>query len=127
MKAAPRPDRFPPSRESYAFPKSLRLLKRAEFVNLKSSRRRFHTDNFILVFKGNELGTQRLGISVGRKTGSAVKRNRIKRLLRECFRLNRSTFPEEYDTLIIGKHYERGINLRLVEQELRAIICNKSG
>ncbi|NCO60684.1 MAG: ribonuclease P protein component [Deltaproteobacteria bacterium CG_4_8_14_3_um_filter_51_11] len=124
MKSAPRPDRILPSRESYAFPKSLRLLKRAEFVNLKSSRRRFHTDHFILVFKSNELGTQRLGLSVSKRTGSAVRRNRMKRLLRECFRLHRPEFPAGCDTLIIGKRFEPCINLRLVEQEIESIIVS---
>ncbi|RJR19506.1 MAG: ribonuclease P protein component [Desulfobacteraceae bacterium] len=127
MMNALKPVRSLPSQERYTFPKSLRLLKRVDFVNLKSSKERLHTAHFILVTKGNALGYSRLGVAVSRKTGKAVKRNRIKRLLREYFRLNRSIFPHDYDTLVIAKKDAGSLNLRLLEQEMNKLFGKKSG
>lgn len=48
----------------------------------------------------NGLAYSRLGLSVSRKVGSAVKRNRWKRLLREAFRLNRQRLPTGLDLVL---------------------------
>jgi ribonuclease P protein component len=45
-------------------------------------------------------GSNRLGISVQKKTGKAVRRNRIKRLVRETFRINRDLFPACSDIVV---------------------------
>ena len=49
----------------------------------------------------NELSHSRIGLSLGRRIGNAVRRNRIKRLLRESFRLNRMEWPDGYDWLVV--------------------------
>jgi len=51
----------------------------------------------------NELAVTRLGLSVGRKHGGAVRRNRIKRLLREAFRLERPTLPIGLDLVVVPR------------------------
>jgi ribonuclease P protein component len=48
----------------------------------------------------------RLGISIGRPVGNAVKRNRIKRLLRESFRGARSHFSTNVDVVVLVKPHE---------------------
>jgi len=50
---------------------------------------------------GNELKRTRLGIVAGRKVGNACARNRIKRRLREYFRLNRGKMPLETDIVFV--------------------------
>jgi ribonuclease P protein component len=54
----------------------------------------------------NDLDHPRLGLSVGRKVGIAPKRNRIKRLLREAFRLLQHDLPRGYDILITVRPHE---------------------
>ncbi|MFA9477181.1 ribonuclease P protein component [Phycisphaerales bacterium AB-hyl4] len=49
----------------------------------------------------NELAFNRLGLSVGRRVGSAVVRGRVKRLLREAFRLEQLSGPQGYDMVIV--------------------------
>jgi ribonuclease P protein component len=48
------------------------------------------------------VGMTRLGISAGKKAGKACARNRIKRRLKEYFRLNRDKFPPETDVVFIA-------------------------
>jgi ribonuclease P protein component len=59
--------------------------------------------HFTTVTCVNTQGIKRLGITVTKKTGNAVKRNRIKRLVREFFRLNKSVFPAGHDVVIMAK------------------------
>ena len=48
----------------------------------------------------NELAYSRMGLSVPRRAGTAVARNRIKRLLREAFRLTQHELPGGYDIIV---------------------------
>ena len=55
----------------------------------------------LVVFaRRNTLGHARLGLSVGRKVGNAVVRNRVKRLLREAFRLHQRDLPAGLDLVV---------------------------
>ena len=57
-------------------------------------------EGYGLIFLANARKYNRLGISVHRKAGNAVRRNRIKRLVREVFRLHRDQFPPFADIVL---------------------------
>ena len=68
--------------------------------------RRVKGSDFSLIFLANELSDSRLGISVHRMLRGAVRRNRIKRIVREVFRLNRDIFPKACDIVItVGPNF----------------------
>ncbi len=54
----------------------------------------------------NSLGHPRLGLSVSRRVGTAVLRNRIKRLLREAFRLSQHELPGAFDYVIVVRPHQ---------------------
>ncbi len=88
---------------SQRFSAEFRLRSSADF-DLVYRRKCSVSDGLILVFvRGNELPHPRLGLSVSRKIGNAVVRNRWKRLLREAFRLSRLDLPPGIDIVVIPR------------------------
>lgn len=67
-----------------------RLGRRRDFEQVYRAGRRIDAGICVIHYHENDLGCDRLGLSVSRKIGGAVKRNRAKRLIRELFRRNRS-------------------------------------
>jgi len=111
--------------ESPLYPKSERLLNRKDFVNLNRGDKRYLTEHFTVIFKENGLGISRLGVTVSKKIGKAVKRNRIKRLLREFFRLNKKIFPKGFDVVFVANKGADNLNYWKIQEELSEIIIDK--
>ena len=71
-------------------------------------RRLYHTAGFadsylVLYARRNRLGENRVGITVSKKLGHAVVRNRTRRRLREIYRLNESRFHVGYDIVVVAR------------------------
>lgn len=68
--------------------------------------RRLKGKGFSLVFLANDLGYSRLGVSIHRMLRGSVQRNRIKRIIREVFRLHREAFPQASDIVVtVGPNF----------------------
>ena len=99
------------------FPKSVRLRKRADFVGLLSATGRFTVKGFLVVWNANDYQKPRLGITVSKKVGCAVIRNRVKRYTREVFRHHRLSFPA-VDINVIARRDAALMDFRSVQIEL---------
>jgi ribonuclease P protein component len=65
----------------------------------------------------------RVGVSVSKDHGAAVRRNKIKRLLREAFRLERRHLPADFDLVLIPRPREGKLQLQALRTELLALVA----
>jgi len=85
------------------FPASNRMKRPSEFQLVYRQAKR-SGDGLLLVFaRANGLDRTRIGLSVSRKFGSSVRRSRIKRVLREAFRLSGGEIPVGMDLILIPR------------------------
>ena len=90
----------------HTHPKSHHLRLPREFDAVYAARVRESRGPVTVYATPNDLGHPRLGLSVSRKVGTAVRRNRIRRLLREAFRLMQHDFPRGYDLVLVVRPHE---------------------
>ena len=72
-----------------------------DFQKVYAGRQKVNTSSIIVCYSPNGLLHARLGVSVGVKHGNAVRRNRIKRVLRSAFRQGRASLPPGFDYVLI--------------------------
>jgi len=92
-----------PSEPDQRFPRSCRLTARRQFLAVYDMGQRVSSRSFLLFGLPNAVGHVRLGITVTRKIGCAVRRNRTKRLIREVFRRNRHRITAALDLVVNAK------------------------
>ncbi|MDR2055953.1 MAG: ribonuclease P protein component [Desulfovibrio sp.] len=88
-----------------ATPQHERLRRRADFLACYDKGKRYHSEHFLvfLLAGAPSAGRTRIGLAISRKVGKAVVRNRIKRLLREFFRLQGDLLPLRADMVTVAK------------------------
>jgi ribonuclease P protein component len=87
----------------YRFGTQRRLKKISDFERIFSRRLSVSDSRLVVYARCNGLSWSRLGVSVGKKLGPAVQRNRYKRTLREAFRLMQHELPAGYDYVLIPR------------------------
>ena len=101
-----------------AFPKEYRLLRRSEFRQVYEVGQRRSAPIGVIFFRPNGLSMTRLGITAPTKLGGAVFRNRVKRRVREVFRLNRLTSPAGWDIVVNPREAMATVEFSKLVQEL---------
>lgn len=91
---------------SESFGAADRVRRRGEYRRIQTRGTKVHSRRFLWMVHPSLVGADhaRLGVVVTKKLGSAVRRNRIKRVLREVFRRHRELFPSASDVVAIAKH-----------------------
>lgn len=74
---------------------------------------RSHANRFLVLYafpRGDDSGEEvRLGVSVGRKVGGAIERNKVKRAMREAFWAMSERLPAGYDFVLVGRSDVAGL------------------
>jgi len=100
------------------FGKQERIVRRRDFIDLNLHGERYLTKHFLVVLRKNGGDITRLGINVSKRVGGSVERNRIKRMVREFFRLNKHGLPKGYDILIVALQQGDEVSFTSVNEEL---------
>jgi ribonuclease P protein component len=95
----------------------MRLKKRREFKRVQGRGKKIWGRRFIYTISPGATQKTRLGITVSRKVGNAVKRNRIKRWVREVFRTHPHLFPDVVDVVVIAKRDIDDFSFAAIRQE----------
>jgi ribonuclease P protein component len=93
-------------------------------VSLSHKGQRINAPNFLIITRANSRGETRLGVTVSGKVGNAVVRNRVKRLIRECFRRHRSRIIPSKDVLIIARKGAANLSSSELESELKNAVIH---
>ncbi|UCD74911.1 MAG: ribonuclease P protein component [Phycisphaerales bacterium] len=102
------PDR-PASRAQvrYRFPRRMRLMHARQFRAVYAGQVRRNAGPLLVYAAPNGLDHLRIGLAVPKRVGTAVRRNRVKRMLREALRLMQHDLPGGYDLVVNVRPHER--------------------
>jgi ribonuclease P protein component len=117
-----------PLRARLTFGATDRLRQSADFIRVQREGVRFQTTHFV-VYGLRLAGTDstQLGITVSRRVGKAVSRNRVKRRVRECFRLIlRPMLPAGTSLVVIARKGAATLGAPAINHELRTVILSVS-
>jgi len=111
-------------------PKALRKEERIslerDFAKVFRQGRRVRTEYFTVVLCPNDLGIRRLAVVAPKRVGKAVVRNRMKRLAREFFRLNKCRLRSSTDYIFVARKGDKKVGYREVEATLAVLLEGRS-
>jgi ribonuclease P protein component len=110
---------------SLTLPGSLRLKTQRDFRSVYGRGRRASGDWVTVVVwprRAGEVPAPRLGLSVSKEHGGAVRRNKLKRVLREAFRLERDRMPPNCDVVLIPRRRDDDLPLAALRIELPRLV-----
>ena len=117
------------------FPRARRVRKRVDYLRIQSQGRRFSTPHFLVFMlpsshcnpqrsqgsRPPDRHATRFGITVSRKVGDAVTRNRVKRWIREYCRRWASALPPSLDIVVVARPQAAGAGFAPISAELASL------
>ena len=104
-----------------------RLKSGLEFREIYAERVFVRNQELSLCYRPARLGHSRLGLSVSRRIGNAVARNRVKRVLRECYRRLAKTIKQPVDLIIIPRNFQSASDYEVMLRSLDKLIAKLNG
>ena len=83
--------------------KEEKIKKNSHFRFIYGRGKSFSNEYLVLYIFKNGKNLNRVGISVSKKVGNSVVRNRVKRLIRENYRLNKDMFKKGFDFIFVAR------------------------
>lgn len=102
--------------------KSESLKKNILFRNVYNSGKSYANKYLIMYIVKNGLSFNRIGISVSKKVGNSVVRHRVKRLIKESYRLNEEKLKSGYDIVVVARQSVKDRRYSEVENALLHLI-----
>ena len=103
-----------------------RLLRSADFERVLRRGNRVAAGEFVLIAAAGEGERCRLGLTVGKRVGNSVRRNAVKRRVREWFRANRGKLPAGTDLVVVGRSGAARLSGREVFARLDAAVARQA-
>lgn len=98
------------------------IKKNRDFRRLYRSGKSSANAYLAVYLRRNKLDSNRLGITTGVKLGNAVTRNRVRRLIREAYRLCEDRLIKGYDIVIVARTRAAGASFKDIDESLRALM-----
>jgi len=102
--------------------KSLRLTKNLEFIRVYKTGRRLTSPFFTMYIKKNDLKVTRLGVSISKKVGKSVVRNKIKRRIKEIIRTNYDHIKQGYDIVVSVRPQAVQLDFKGIVREIKGLM-----
>ena len=112
---------------SFSFSANCRLKKKKDFAGLQAQANKFYSKHFLILIASSPTSNSRLGITITTKVDKrAVGRNRLKRRIREVFRLTRRRLVKNFDILVIARQNASFCPYDQVKREILGILHHNS-
>ena len=109
----------------YKLPKRRILRKNKEFQKVYRYGHSYANRYLVLYVFADNSPQSKVGFAAGKKLGNAVTRNRVKRLLRETYRLNQNLLQQKHCLLLVGRKAATDVKYCVVEKAFRNL-CRKA-
>jgi ribonuclease P protein component len=106
-------------------PKKIKLKHNSDFQAVYKAGRSFANKMAVLYVVPAEAGKGHIGFAAGKRLGCAVVRNRVKRLLREAYRLNQNRICQDYDLILVGRQRAVGADYASVAKAFMEL-CSRA-
>jgi len=101
-----------------AMNKLLKLRKHFEFKKVYNTGKVYANDLLVLYIVNNGLEYNRVGFTVSKKVGKSVVRNRVRRKIRECYRLNSGNLKTGYNMVFISRVKAKDASYQEIEKAM---------